>query len=218
MFIGHFALGFAAKRAAPELGLGAAFAAAQLLDLVWPVLVLAGVERVAVAPGNTAVTPLAFEHYPWSHSLVAALVWAAAFAVLLLARGRGRRAALVGGALVASHFLLDFVSHRPDLPLAPWASPKVGLGLWGSVPGTVVVELGLFGAGVLLYARATRPANGKGRWGLAGLLAFLLAIHAANLFGPPPPVGAPPALIAGPALAMWLLVAWGAWVDRNRRA
>ncbi len=212
MFIGHFAVGLAAKRVAPRTSLGTLFAAAQLLDLVWPALVLAGVETVRVEPGNTAFTPLDFVSYPWTHSLLMALVWAAAFALAYRARTGSARAAWVVGALVLSHWVLDFVSHRPDLPLA-FGAPKVGLGLWSSVAATVVVEGALFIVGVYLYATGTRARNRTGRVSFWALVAFLVVIYAANIMGPPPP-GARAIGMAG--LLMWLFVPWAAWMDRNR--
>src|SRR5512140_2569440 len=144
MFIGHFAVGLATKRLAPRTSLGTLFAAAQLLDLVWPVLVLLGLEEVRVDPGNTAFTPLDFVSYPWTHSLLMAFAWAAAFAFVYRSLRRCPLGAWVGGALVLSHWVLDFLTNRPDLSLAPGAA-KVGLGLWYSVPGTLVAEGTLFG-------------------------------------------------------------------------
>jgi hypothetical protein len=212
MFIGHFAVAFAAKRAAPRTSLGTLFASAQLLDLAWPLLVLAGVERVRVDPGNTAFTPLDFESYPWSHSALTAAIWAAIFGAVYFRRTGYRAGALVCALLVASHWVLDFVSHRPDLPLFPGGS-KVGLGLWNTVPGTLVVEVGLFAAGVWLYLATTRPRDRIGRWALAALVAFLGVTYAANVLSPPPPSGG---AVAASGLAMWLLVAWAAWADRHR--
>jgi hypothetical protein len=215
MFLGHFGLAFAAKRVEPRLSLGTTFAACQFLDLIWPFLVLAGVERVAADPGATRVTGLAFEHYPWSHSLVMAIVWGAGFAGLLLARRRPMRAALVAAALVVSHWLLDWISHRPDLQLVPGSPAVVGLGLWNSYTGTLLVEFALFLLGLVNYLRTTVAADRKGSGGLVGLAAFLVVIYLASLLAPPKP-GTPGAAIAGPALAMWLIVWWGAWVDRHR--
>ncbi len=212
MFIGHFAVGLAAKRAAPRTSLGTLFAAAQLLDLVWPALVVAGVEKVRVDPGNTAFTPLDFVSYPWTHSLVMALVWAAAFALAYRARTGSARGAWVVGALVVSHWVLDFVTHRPDLPLAPGAR-KVGLGLWSSVAATVVVEGALFAIGVYLYATATRARNRTGRVAFWALVAVLAVIYVANVVGPPPPG---PRAIGAAGLLMWLFVPWAVWIDRNR--
>lgn len=213
MFLGHFAVGFGAKRAAPELSLGTLFLSAQLADLVWPTLVLAGVEEVAIRPGVTAVVPLDFVSYPWSHSLLALAGWGVLLALALLAMRRSRIAAAVAFAAVVSHWLLDFASHRPDLPLLPHGAGRFGLELWRSLPWTLGVELALFALGVALYAGATRPRDRVGRWSLAALVGFLLAIYGANVFGPPPP--AVPA-IAWAGEAMWLLVVWGAWIDRHR--
>jgi hypothetical protein len=214
MFIGHFAVAFAAKKAAPAVSLGSLFLACQLADLVWPTLVLAGVERVEVRPGITVVTPLDFVHYPWSHSLIALLVWGAAFglAYKLLRRSAGT-APLVLGALVVSHWVLDFVSHRPDMPLT-WTGPeRLGLGLWNSLPATLAVEMLLFALGVVIYQRSTAPKDRTGTLAFAGLVAFLLIVYLASLFGPPPPSAA---AVAWSAQAMWLLVAWGYWIDRHR--
>jgi hypothetical protein len=215
MFIGHFALGFAAKKVAPTVSLGTLFIAAQLADLVWPVLVLLDIEKVEVSPGITAFTPLDFIHYPYSHSLVGVLGWAIAFAAAYaIARRAQIHAALIIAALVLSHWLLDFLTHRPDMPLSLGESRRVGLGLWNSVSATVVVEGLLFVAGVALYMRTTQVIDAVGRWALWSLVAFLVVIYIANIFGPPPPSGT---AVAWTALAMWLLVAWGYWIDAHRR-
>lgn len=215
MFIGHFALGFGAKKAAPEVSLGTLFLACQFADLLWPSLVLAGVETVEIQPGATAATPLDFTHYPYSHSLVALLAWAllGAFAYRVFRKSR-IKAAFIVGALVLSHWFLDVLAHRPDLPVTLTGPMRLGLGLWNSVPATVVVESLLFLAGVGLYARATEAIDRKGSFGFWGLAAFLMAVNFANLFGPPPPS---PKAVAWAAQAMWLLVAWAYWVDRHRK-
>jgi hypothetical protein len=214
MFIGHFAVAFAAKRAAPAVSLGTLFLAAQLADLAWPNLVLAGIERVHLHPGATAVTPLDFESYPYSHSLLALAIWGALFALLhYLVRGRGKAAAWTVALVVVSHWVLDAIAHRPDMPLVPFGGPLVGLGLWHSVAATVVVEGGLFAAGVAIYLRATRARDRIGSVGLWALLAFLAIVYAANLLGPPPPSAE---AVAWTAQAMWLLVLWAYWVDRHR--
>lgn len=214
MFLGHIGAALAAKRVAPRSSLGTLVAAAVWIDLVWPALLLAGVERVRVDPGNTALTPLDFERYPFTHSLVAVVLWSLAFGAVYLALVGYRRGAVVAGALVASHWVLDVVVHRPDLPIG-WSGPKVGLGLWNSVPASLAVELGLLALGVALYARAFPARDATGRRALAGLLAFLVAVYLANVFGPPPPSER---AIAFGGFAQWLLVAWAAWIDRHRRA
>ena len=213
MFLGHFAVALAAKRAAPEASLGTLFLAAQLADLVWPTLVLAGVERFAVRPGITAVTPLEFIHYPYSHSLVALAGWGAALGAAFFLWKRAARAAAILFAVVLSHWVLDVASHRPDLPLTLGGAERFGLGLWNSVPATLVVEGGLLAAGVALYVRTTRPLDRIGRWSLGAFVSFLVLVYLATLFGPAP---SSTEEVAWSAQAIWLLVAWGYWIDRHR--
>jgi membrane-bound metal-dependent hydrolase YbcI (DUF457 family) len=214
MFIGHVAAALAAKRVSPRSSLGTLVAAALLVDLVWPLLLLAGIERVRIVPAASPFLRLDFEHYPFTHSGAGVLAWAAAFGAVVLWRTGSRRGAAVVAALVVSHWVLDLVVHRPDLPVV-WNGPKVGLGLWRSVPGTLAVELPLFALGVLAYARGTRPADGVGRWAFRGYVAFLLVVYAANALGPPPPSSQ---AIGAAGLALYLLVAWAAWIDRHRTA
>lgn len=214
MFIGHFAVGLAAKRWLPAVSLGTLFLAAQFVDVLWPALVQLGVENFEIEPGITAVTPLEFIHYPYSHSLLMGLVWALLFGTVYFVLRRGRIAVAAGLACVVfSHWLLDFASHRPDLPLAFGNSPMVGLGLWNSLVATIAVELLLFVAGVVLYLKTTRAKDRIGRYAFWGLVAFLLLVNAGNMFGPPPPSTA---AVAWSAHAIWLLIAWGYWVDRHR--
>jgi hypothetical protein len=215
MFIGHFALAFATKKATPGVSLGTLFAAVQFADLLWPTLVIAGVEKVEIRPGITAVTPLDFVHYPWSHSLVALLAWSLVLACAYrFARHRTWWAATVIAALVLSHWVLDVVSHRPDMPLTITGPERIGFGLWNSVPATLVVEGLMFGFGVLLYDRSTRALDRIGRVGLWSLVAFLAIVYVASIFGPPPPSAT---AVAWSAQAIWLLVAWAWWVDRHRQ-
>jgi hypothetical protein len=216
VFIGHFGLALAAKRAVPQVSLGTLFLAAQFADLLWPNLLLLGVERVDIAPGITAVTPLDFVSYPYSHSLLALALWAALFAAIHWAvHRRGDAVPWVLAALVMSHWVLDAASHRPDMPLVIGRGPLVGLGLWNSVAATVLIETALFLAGVWLYVRCTRALDRTGVFSLWGLVAFLLVISCANLLGPPPPSSL---AVAWVAQSMWLLVLWGYWIDRHRGA
>jgi len=215
MFIGHFGVGFGAKSAAPRASLGTLFLAAQFVDLLWPTFLLLGFEWVEVRPGITRVTPLDFVYYPLSHSLVFGFVWALAFAGVYWLARRYVTGAIVAAACVVSHWVLDLVVHRPDLPLTPGGSVKVGLGLWSSLPATLVVELAVFGLGLALYLRATRARNPVGTFGLWGLTTFLIAVYLANLFGPPPPSAT---AIAWVGQAQWLIVALGYWIDRHREA
>jgi hypothetical protein len=216
MFLGHFGVAFAAKSAAPAISLGMLFVAAQFADLLWPILVLAGVERVEIHPGITAVTPLDFIHYPYSHSLVALVAWGVALGFgYRIVRDGGWRAFWVIAALVVSHWVLDVLVHRPDMPLSLGESTKVGLGIWNSVALSVALELAMFGGCVAIYARITRAVDRVGTWAFAGLIAFFLVIYAGAVFGPPPPsVQA----VAWSGIGMWILVAWAYWVDKHRVA
>lgn len=213
MFIGHFGVAFGAKRAAPPVSLGTLFLAAQFIDLLWPTLLLAGAETVRIAPGITTVTPLDFEYYPISHSLVAVLGWAILVGGVHFLLRREARAALVIAALVVSHWLLDLLVHRPDLPLAPGSSTLLGLGAWSSLPLTLLLEVPLFVVGVWLYLRSTVATDRQGSWALWALVGLLLVIYAANIFGSAPPSIA---AIAWAGQLQWLLVVWAYWVDRHR--
>ena len=210
MFVGHLAAALAAKPLAPRVSLGWLIAAAFGLDLIWPFLLLAGAEQVRVEPGATAFTPLSFVRYPWSHSLLTSAVWAAAFGVAV---GKGTKAAFVVGALVISHWVLDFVTHRPDLPLWP-GGPLVGLGLWNSVPGTLIVEGALLVAGAMVYTRSTRVRGGVRRWALWGLIALCTLIWISGPFSPPPPSAQAVGFVA---LALWIFPLWGMWIEARER-
>ena len=215
MFVGHFGVGLAGKTAAPRASLGTLFLAAQFVDLLWPTLLALGVERVAIEPGITVVTPLDFVHYPISHSLLAVLGWGLLLALTYYAVRRYPPGAILAGALVVSHWLLDAVTHRPDLPLFPGGEARIGLGLWNSLPGTFAVELGIFALGVWFYVRCTRAVDRIGAVGFWALVGFLLLVYVGNVFGEPPPSVA---ALAWVAQAQWLIILWGYWVDRHRQA
>jgi membrane-bound metal-dependent hydrolase YbcI (DUF457 family) len=216
MFIGHFAVAFGAKRVAPRTSLATLIVAAQLLDLIWPILVLLGIETVRIdRAASSPFLRLRFVHYPWSHSLLMAAVWGIAFALAYRARtGYGRGAAVVA-AVVVSHWVLDWITHRPDLQLAPRVDPRVGLGLWTRPLATIAVEAALFVAGVAVYARATRPRDRAGTWAFRAFVAFLVIAYASSLAGGPPPSVR---VVAASALAGWILIPWIAWFDRHRDA
>jgi len=214
MFIGHFGVGFAAKPAAKQTSLGTLFLAAQFIDLLWPTLLLLGLESVRIAPGATKVTPLEFTHYPITHSLFAVVVWSVLFGAIYYIVRRSVLPAVVCSGLVASLWLLHALTHQPDLPLSPRGSARIGLGLWNSPVLAIGLELLIFVGGLALYLRTTRPSDKVGSLSLWSLVAFLLLVYVMNIFGPPPPsVEA----IAWTAQAQWLLVAWAYWVDRHRQ-
>ena len=215
MFLGHFGVGFGAKTLQPRVSLGTLFLAAQLADLVWPTLLLLGVERVRFVPHFTATNAFDFVYYPFTHSLVGELVAGLLLGLAYWLLRRNVRGAVLVGLLVPSHWLLDLVVHIPDLPLYPGASPLFGFGLWNQVALTQVVEFALLGAGLWLYARRTTARNGVGRYGLLGLVAFLVLIHVGSSFSPPP---ASVVALGWSGQLFWLTVLLAYWVDRNREA
>lgn len=214
MFIGHYALAFSAKKVAPTVSLGTTFLACQFADLLWPTLLMLGVETVAIEPGNTLMTPLNFISYPYSHSLVMLLVWAALFALAyrMLRGGNGRAIGTIA-ALVVSHYVLDVITHRPDMPITVTGTQRLGLGLWNYPGTTLALESALFIAGIAIYASVTRARDRAGRIGFLSLIVVLVGLYFAALYGPPPPSTA---AVAGSAQLLWLFVIWGLWLDRHR--
>jgi hypothetical protein len=185
MFIGHYGISFAAKSLDDKIPLWLLFLAAQLVDIGWAVLILSGHERARITPGLMAASPLDLYYMPYTHSLPSAFGWAGAAAVGYWLWRRWTNwdgAAWLVGLTVFSHWMLDFIAHRPDMPLYG-NYYKVGLGLWNSLPATLTVEGGLLCGGVFLYLRA---AQGR-RLGFVLLALALVAMQLANLLGPPPP-------------------------------
>jgi hypothetical protein len=214
VFIGHFALAFGAKKIAPSVSLGTMFLACQFADLLWPTLLMLGVEAVAIDPGNTVVTPLNFISYPYSHSLVMLLLWSALFAVAYRVLKGSRPLAIVTVAsLVFSHYVLDVITHRPDMPITIGGGARLGLGLWNYPGAALAIESAMFILGATFYLSVTRPRDRVGRIGLWSLMVFLVAIYFSALYGPPPPNTR---AIAVAGHLMWLFVLWAYWVDRHR--
>jgi hypothetical protein len=214
MFIGHFAVGFASKKFAPRTNLGILMAAPLWLDILWPFFLLLGWEHVRIDPGNTRFTPLDLYDYPWSHSLLMSIVWATLFAGIYYAVTRYRPGAIVLWMGVVSHWVLDWITHRPDMPLYP-GGPRYGLGLWNSIPGTLVVEVSMFAIGIWLYVRTTRPRDWIGRYAFWAFVLLLLAAYTGDRFSAPPrdvmgDIAKPSAIII-PILLLWT---W--WFDRHR--
>lgn len=213
MFIGHYALAFAAKKTTPTTSLATLIFAAAWCDLLWPFLLALGWERVSIHPGATAFNPLRFDSYPWSHSLLLVLGWSALIGGLHWLARRDRPAALVVGLLVLSHWVLDWISHAPDMPLWPGGLGH-GLGLWNHVVATVAVEGSMFVLGVGLYLSATRAASWKGHLSLWTLLALILAMYAGDASGSAPPPSVP--VLTAFAFLGWLPPLWGLWIERTR--
>jgi membrane-bound metal-dependent hydrolase YbcI (DUF457 family) len=212
MFIGHFGVGFAAKKCAPAVSLGTLILAAEFVDFLSPVFGILGLEAVRLLPGSAAFMPFDFYDYPYTHSLATGIGWALLFGLVYFALRRDTRASVVLAAVVVSHWVLDWITHRPDMPLYP-GGPKVGLGLWNSVPATVGVEGALFILGVVLYLGATRARDTIGRWLPWSLVAFLALLYVMNVAGPPPKDIRSFEIVA---IASWLFVPWGYWIERHR--
>ncbi|MGE5681231.1 MAG: metal-dependent hydrolase [Bacillota bacterium] len=213
MFIGHFGAGLASKKVERAPSLGTLFMASQFIDLLWPVLLLFGLEKVIIEPGKSAFTPLNFIYYPFSHSLLGVLTWGLLFGLVYFLYSKNMRASVILGFLVLSHWILDLITHIPDLPLAPGIDIKLGFGLWNSVILTIIVEGAIFITGAYLYMSATKSKNKKGNIGLWGLLVLLGGIYVMNIFSAPPPDEQAIGVIG---LLQWLFIALGYWVDRNR--
>jgi hypothetical protein len=214
MLIGHYGAAFALKSAERKVSLGVLFVATQFVDILWIVLVMAGVEKVRLSP-NTDV-PIEFTSYPWSHSLLMCIVWAAAAFLLvrLLPIYKGphhTRAALVVAACVLSHWFLDLPMHRPDLPIG-LHGPYVGFGIWNSPTLGILVEAATLIAGFWIYVRRAPRAN----YGLLVLTLFLVMVLIINTYGPPP---RDVATLASSGLAFYVFVAAAAWwLDRPASA
>lgn len=213
MFVGHYSAALAARAMSRPAPLWSLLAAAQLLDIGWATLVMAGLEHVEVdpkLPGNAFV----LADMPWTHSLPAALVWSGAAAVIAKPVLKlGWSSAIVLGGVVFSHWLLDFLVHRPDLALWP-GGPKVGLGLWNAAVLEQAVEMGLLALAAMLWS-AARRARGEHAWPGVVFLALLVAVQIIAMLMPADP-SASPIAIGGPALAVYLVViAIGVFLDQR---
>jgi hypothetical protein len=212
MFIGHYGVGLGLKKIAPKIPLWLLFLATNFIDLLWPVLLLLGLEKVEIVVGITKVTPLNFLYYPFSHSLVAVLGWSLLFGILYFAKTRFVKESVVLGLAVLSHWILDLIVHRPDLPLAFSQKTFYGFGLWNYEVLTIILELAILFVGLYLYLHSVNFANRSGKYILGGLIVFLVVLYLANVFGPPP---TNVKLIAYAGNASWLMVFWAMWIDKK---
>lgn len=212
MVVGHLGVALASTNVSRTTSLVWFVVAANLVDLIWPLFLLAGIEHVRIAPGNTAFTPLAFESYPWTHSLLMGVIWGTLFGTFARWRGVSASAAWLIGALVVSHWLLDLVTHRPDLPLWPWSTHGYGLGLWGSIPGTLIVEGLIWVATIAIFLKVRRLTGVQGQLAFWSFVLVSTFIWASGPFSPPPPDERSLALFA---LMGWIIVPWAWWIERT---
>jgi len=219
MFIGYFGLSFAAKKAAPRVSLGTLFIATQFVDILWPFLLVAHVEKVAITPGYSKYSAFEFLYYPYTHSLLMGAVWGVVSGTIYWLFKRDVRSAVVVGLCVLSHWFLDLVVHVADLPLTPYGDYKVGFGLWNNVALTLIVETLLFLGGAYIYATFTKAKNRIGKGGLWVLVVLLLAVNLGNTFGPPPsPSTSVMTMFVSFMILMGVIISLAYWVDRNRSA
>lgn len=204
-------MAFGAKSVAPKVPLSLLVGASFGIDILWPIFLLLGIESVTVDPGNTAFTALEFISYPWSHSLLMVLGWGVLLGALAFRFGISRKGAIITGSVLVSHWILDWITHRPDLPLWPGGS-VTGLGLWNSLIGTYVLEGSFLVFAVFVYLRSVSFKGGQGRIAFYSLLLLVLFIWASQPFSPPPPDAQAVAMVG---LTMLLLPFWGMWIERN---
>ncbi|MBI1424424.1 MAG: hypothetical protein GC149_13350 [Gammaproteobacteria bacterium] len=215
MFVGHYGVGFAAKAVKKTIPLWQLFIAVQLVDIAWATLVLFGVEKFRIVPGITAASPLDLYYIPYTHSLLAVVIWS--LAAMVIYRFAVKRSTwLVAGVIavtVLSHWLLDLLVHRPDLPLYD-NHMKVGLGLWNYPVLSFALEaLCLFG-GMFFYYRATQPVGGRGRYAMIVFGLVMLGVQSTALFSPPPPSANAVAVMA--LVSYFLFAAVVYWLEKKR--
>lgn len=213
MFIGHYAVGLASKKFAPQASLGALIAAPILLDLIWPIFLLLGWEHVSIVPNGNPFLRLQFDSYPISHGLVAVIGWATLFASVYFGMTRYLAGTVVIWIGVVSHWVLDYVVHLPDLPLAASRGGLYGYGLWQHRWITLGVELALLAIAIWIYQMETRPKDKAGMYGFVAFIAVLLLAYAGVIFGPAPPSVKK---LAGFTLITWLMIPFAWWFDSHR--
>ena len=213
MFVGHYGPAFLAKRADRTIPLWVLFIAVQFLDVLWAPFVLLGIEKVRIVPGITKASPLDLYYMPYTHGLIGAIVWSVVFALAyqLLARPTTTRPSIIVGLAVFSHWVLDLLVHRPDLPL--WDnSAKVGLGLWNAPAIELPLEaLLLLGSIWWCYRDDLSRAIGTFVFGV-----ILVIIQIAGYFSPSPPSDMAVAMEAIVSYIVFAFVIW--WLqDRQTR-
>ena len=216
MFVGHYAAALALKKIEKRASLGILFLAVQFVDLLFMPFVLLGIERMNIVPGFTESTHFELEYVPYTHSLVGSVFWAAvAYAVFRWLFVKKQSVALVIALAVFSHWILDLITHTPDLPLWTDDTMKLGLGLWNSAAATYALEAILLIGALWLYTRQTQASSALGKYGMPVFVVVMLLINIVNIYGPPPAGGKVEMAIS--AMAAYLAFAGIAfWLDRKR--
>lgn len=214
MFIGHFGLSFAAKKAAPKVSLGTLFIATQFVDILWPFLLAFNVEKVAIIPGYTQSNALEFLYFPYTHSLLAGVIWGVVLGVIYWLFKKDKQGAFIIGLCVLSHWFLDLLVHTPDLPLSLSGDTKLGFGLWNHLAISLLIETILFFVGVYIYAASTKAKTKAGKWGFWSFAIFLVIFNIVNTFSPPP--ASITALSISLVILMIIIVGLAYWIDKKR--
>ncbi len=216
MLLSHVSVGLAGKKFAPKVSLGTLVLAGTFADIVFTVLAFAGIEKIRIVPGITAVNPFDMYYYPFSHSLMWIMIWAILFAGIYFLIRRDTRSSIVLGLCVLSHWVFDFISHRPDVEIIPGIGSPVGLGLWNSFAGTVIVELAVFVTGLIIYLNATQPRRKIGYLILSLFVLFNGFMFMGWLMGPPPQDMNSMFIMSGIMQLIGLALAY--WSDHFRKA
>lgn len=216
MFVGHYAASLALKNFEKRASLGILFLAVQFVDILFFPFVLLGIERINIVENFTQSTHFELEYLPYTHSLLAFVVWSgAAYALFRWVVVKNHSVAIVVALAVFSHWLLDLLVHTPDLPLASDATTKLGLGLWNNAIATYTLEAGLLILGLWLYLRSTKAVTSVGKYGMGVFVGFLLLVNVANIFGPPM-VDSELGLAVFALTSYLLFAAVAFWLDRKR--
>jgi hypothetical protein len=216
MFVGHYAAALALKKFEKRASLGVLFLAVQFVDILFFPFVLLGLERMNIVENFTQSTHFELEFMPYTHSLVAALLWAGvAYAIFRWLFVKNNSVAVVVALAVFSHWLLDLITHTPDLPLWSDTSLKLGFGLWNNAIATYVVEAAFLILALWLYLRSTSATSTVGKYGMGVFVVFLLLLNVVNIFGPMQ--GDSKVVLAVSALTSYFLFAAVAfWLDTKR--
>jgi len=213
MLIGHFGVALAAKRLAPKTSLGTLFLSVHLVDFVWPIFLILGIEHIRIEPAKTALTSIKYQYFPYTHSLLGVVGWAILIGTIYYVIRRYRNGGYILALGTISHWVLDALVHISDLPLLPGYEVYAGIGLWNSLPGTVLVELSIFLIGLIIYVRSTVGIWRLGLYGFWGMIAFLFVSWIGSISGLPPSSEKMVAIIV---FSQWIIIPWAYWIDNHR--